>query len=197
MSTEAPPVIRQLSTGAARHLAALAAVFDELQTALHCCELLLPAGARESRATDPIEREALWTTALLSYARCFATGAGTARLTDREVSSTPLQGEVIQWHKMLLRLCARFADGEHSPRGQFSVGAATGAEGEVQAITITSTDPGVLDEQTIRQTGALALELSKLLDARIESQQQQLLDETAKLARDRLQALPLISISAS
>ena len=57
----------QLGTPAAAALADLAATFEELQTVLGCCERLVA-----SPAPDELVAEALWTTALLSYTRCFA-----------------------------------------------------------------------------------------------------------------------------
>lgn len=196
MTDDAPPPVRRLSTRAAARLAALSAIFDDLQTVLRCCELLLPADEQDRRrGRDPAEREALWTTALISYARCF-TVEGKDALTQDDLTSTPLEGEVVEWHKMLQRLHGHFADPKHNPRGQFSVGAATRADGTVEAVAVTSTAPIGLDEQTVRQTGAVALELSKLVDGRITEQQEKVMAEATAMSKDALEELPLIEVSA-
>lgn len=45
--------------------------------------------------------EGVWTTALLSYSRCFGRGDWGMGLTEDDVSAIPLQGEVLKWHKVL------------------------------------------------------------------------------------------------
>ncbi|MBL8927960.1 MAG: hypothetical protein JNM77_17290, partial [Pseudonocardia sp.] len=62
--------VRRLNSSEATELAALAGVFDDLQYALRWCEHLVGALARPD--PDAALVEALWTGALVAYARCFS-----------------------------------------------------------------------------------------------------------------------------
>ena len=73
-----PAVVRRLDDPAAAALAELVEVFEDLQTVLRCCERLVTELAAEGEP-DPVVVEAVWTTALLSYARCFAPRRGRRR----------------------------------------------------------------------------------------------------------------------
>lgn len=188
--------VRELKTAPARKLAALASIFGDLQTVLRCCEGLVARLANPTGYVDDLELEALWTTALLSYARCFTGKDQGVALTKADVTGTSLQGEVLEWHGMLRQLRKHYADPANNPRERFSVGAAQDENGVVGAIAITSSPVLSLDERTVRQTGALALELSKLVDTRIEEQQQLVLAEATALSQAALEKLPLIDVTA-
>jgi hypothetical protein len=192
MSTESshPTTVRRIDSPAARALADMVGVFDDLQTVLRCCERLVTELAADD--ADAVVIEGVWTTAALSYARCFADGPG--RLTDEDVSGLPLKGEVLEWHKLLRGLREHYAAETLNPRARFEVGAAEGADGLVGGIAITSVDQAVLDDVTVRQTGALAYELTRLVDKRINEQQQRVLTAVRALPAKDLAALPLIDL---
>lgn len=193
MSTESshPSTVRRIAGPEALALADMVAVFDDLQTVLRCCERLVAELADDD--ADSIVIEGVWTTATLSYARCFA-DAGGGRLTDEDVSGLPLKGEVLEWHKLLRQLREHYASEALNPRARFEVGAAETPDGQVGGIAITSVDQAVLDDVTVRQTGALAYELTRLLDKRINEQQQRVLTATRALPAKDLAALPLIDL---
>lgn len=190
MSTESsqPTTVRRIDSPAARALADLVGVFDDLQTVLRCCERLVAELADDE--ADTVVIEGVWTTVVLSYARCFADG----RLTDDDVSGLPLKGDVLEWHKLLRRLREHYASETLNPRARFEVGAAEAADGLVGGIAITSVDQAVLDDVTVRQTGALAYELTRLVDQRINDQQQRVLTAARALPAADLAALPLIDL---
>ncbi|QUQ62660.1 hypothetical protein [Kutzneria sp. CA-103260] len=191
MTTESSPptTVRRIAGPAASALADLVAVFDELQTVLRCCERLVSELAADP--ADSVVLEGVWTTVTLSYARCFADG----RLTDEDVNGLSLKGEVLEWHKLLRRLREHYASETLNPRARFDVGAAAGPDGQVAGIAITSVDQAVLDDLTVRQTGALAYELTRLVDQRINDQQQQVLTAARALPPQDLAALPLIDLA--
>ncbi|MFC0546006.1 hypothetical protein [Kutzneria chonburiensis] len=190
MSTESshPTTVRRIDSPAARTLADLVGVFDDLQTVLRCCERLVAELVDEE--ADAVVIEGVWTTAVLSYARCFADD----RLTDDDVSTLPLKGEVLEWHKLLRQLREHYASETLNPRARFEVGAAEAADGLVGGIAITSVDQAVLDDVTVRQTGALAYELTRLVDQRINDQQQRVLTAARALPPANLAALPFIDL---
>ncbi|MFI9381429.1 hypothetical protein [Kutzneria sp. NPDC052558] len=192
MSTEPSPpsTVRRIAGPAASHLADLVAVFDDLQTVLRCCERLVAELVAE--APEAVVLEGVWTTATLSYTRCFAAD----RLTDEDVSGLALKGEVLEWHKLLRRLREHYASDTLNPRARFDVGAAEGPDGLVAGIAITSVDQAVLDDVTVRQTGALAYELTRLVDRRINDQQHRVLTAARALPPADLATLPVIDLAA-
>jgi hypothetical protein len=171
------PSARQLRGKDALALAGLAAIFDDLQFVLGCCERLLGELARGEQQ-DSVVLESLWVAALNSYARCFRTRERGPSLSVTDLSETGLKGDVVQWHQLLGRLRNFLIDASANPREEFSVGvsrsasSADGAAGEVEGIVITSITRPQVDETTIRQTGRLALELSTLVDKRMKDQQE-------------------------
>jgi hypothetical protein len=189
----APTVVRTLSTPAASALSDLAATFEELQTVLGCCERLVAALA--APAPDEVFIESLWTTALLSYARCFAPGPRGMGLTVEDVQGTGLEGEVGDWHDLLLRMRDHFADPAVDPRERFSVGVSRNSDGTAAGIAVTSVRQPLVDEVTVRQTGALAYALLRVADERIGAQQQKVFDAAGSMTALQLDRLPEVEVS--
>lgn len=188
-----PTAVRRLQTPAAEALADLASIFNDLQTVLRCCERLVQELAGRP---DDVVVEGVWTTALISYARCFTGGDRGMGLTEDDVRSTSLPGEVLEWHKVLRQLRKHYADPAKNPRERFQVGAATDAAGHVNGIAITSMPQPPLDEVTIRQTGALAYQLSVVVDQRITEHQERVLTAANAMSPDDLRRLELIEVSS-
>jgi hypothetical protein len=190
----APAQVLELSGDGAAALADLAAMFEELQTALVCCErLMAELGQKNGQEPDTVTVEALWTTTLLCYARCF--GGGDTRLSEEDLDATGLQGKVRDWHRMLIRLKDHYTDPTSNPRESFSVGASQDSDGEPNGIAVTSNPEPIPDEQTVRQTGAIAYALSKLIDERVSERQKELLEATQSMSRDELDKLPRIQVN--
>ncbi|MGH3495132.1 MAG: hypothetical protein ACRDQ1_18125, partial [Sciscionella sp.] len=118
-------------------------------------------------------------------------------LTEQDVTATKLQGEVAEWHQVLRRLRKHYADPVENPRERFSVGAAQDSHGRATGIAITSTHQPALDEVTVRQTGALAYELSRLVDQRITEHQERVRTAANELSKAELDKLPLIDVIAT
>lgn len=193
LTSNEPATVRQLSTQEARDLAGLASIFGDLQTVLRCCERLVAELAAEP---DEIVVEAVWTTAVLSYARCFAAD-DRVRLTEKDVTATPLQGDVLAWHRVLSQLREHYADATQNPRERFAVGATLDADGTPVGVAITSAAQPRLDDVTVRQTGALAYELSKVVDERIAARQAQVLATASAMSAADLGKLPHIDVTVS
>jgi len=105
-----PAAVRRLTTPEALELADLAARFDDLQTVLRCCERLVSELAAGGGDPDDLALETFWTTAVVSYARCFSTGTTATGLTADDVTATGLPGDVLDWHRVLLQLRDHYAD---------------------------------------------------------------------------------------
>ncbi|WP_020498628.1 hypothetical protein [Sciscionella marina] len=192
---ETPTSVRELNTPAALELAELTAVLDDLHTVLRCCERLLADLARQE--PDDLVIEALWSTALLSYNRCFTTDVRSAALTEADLEATSLRGEVTEWHAVLGKLCEHYTNPAANPRERFSVGAARDEHGAASGIAITSIPQPRLDETTVQQTGALAYQLTQQVERRIAERQAQVHAATAALTSAELDQLPRIDLTAA
>ncbi|MCU1693537.1 MAG: hypothetical protein JWM64_2628 [Frankiales bacterium] len=189
-----PSVVRRLRSPAALALADLAALFEDVQTTLRCCERLI-AVLDATTEPDDLALEAYWTTAVLSYARCFAPGERGTGLTEDDVTATGLAGDVVGWHRTLLQLRDRYADPVVNPRESFSVGAAQDRTGHAEGVALTSARQAGVDELTVRQTGAVAYALSRLVDERLVAQQGVVFTAVAAMARPALDVLPLLHVA--
>ncbi len=195
-ASPAPPgVLRKVETPAAATLAALAATFDDLQMVLRCCERLMAELAPRPGGPDVVAVEAIWTTALLSYARCFPAAGSGAGLTEEDVRGTHAEADVVSWHAVLLQLRDHYADLTTNPREQFSVGVAQDPAGAAGGIGITSARQPLVDDVTVRQTGAIAYALSALVDERIAAQQATVFSEVERMPRADLDRLVKLEVA--
>jgi hypothetical protein len=181
--------LRRLDSPGATALAGLAARFDDLQTVLRCCELLV--GWLGEQEHDEVVVEAVWTTALLSYGRCFSPGA----LSEDDLTGVGPRAEVLRWHSVLLRLRDHYADPAANPRERCSVGVSRDAAGAVAGIGITSARQPTVDDVTVRQAGAIAFALSHVVDERIAAQQRDVLAELADVPPAQIAALPVLVLT--
>ena len=202
-----PGVLRRLDTASASTLADLNARFEDLQMVLRCCERLMSQltaaqGQPEGAATDPVEPdgvvvEALWSVALLSYARCFSAAESGTALTEDDLTDTGLSEDVLDWHKVLLQLRDHYADPTANPRERFSVVVTQDAEsGAASGIGITSARQPLVDDLTVRQTGAIAYALSRLVNDRIAAQQENVFGEMKDAPKADLDKLVKLDIAA-
>lgn len=189
-----PTAVRRLRTPAALALADLAAVFEDLQTSLACCERLV---AELEGGADELALEAYWTTAVMSYARCFTPGARGVGLTEDDVTQTGLAGDVLGWHKVLLQVRGHYTDPAKNPREAFAVGVAQDESGGADGVAITSTRQTPVDDVSVRQTGAIAYALSGLVDKRIAEQQQVVFAALGTMTKAELAKLVLVDVAES
>jgi hypothetical protein len=194
VSTAQPSEVRHLTTPAALALADLAAIFEDLQTALRCCERLVAELAPENSEREGVVLEALWTTTVLSYTRCFAPGPRGQGLTPEDVTATGLAGDVLGWHKILEQLRRHYADPAVNPREAFSVGTSRDEAGAANGIAVTSVRQPLVDDLTVRQTGAIAFALSQIVDKRIAEQQQVVFAALQSMTPAELEKLPVLDV---
>ncbi|MGZ4592687.1 MAG: hypothetical protein ACXV3C_02395 [Actinomycetes bacterium] len=83
-----------------------------------------------------------------------------------------------------------------NPRERFSVGVAQDADGKATGLAITSTRQPPVDDVTVRQTGALAFELSRIVDRRIAERQEAVFGTLGSMTKDELDRLPLVEVAA-
>ena len=186
----APEAVRRLDGDEATELAALAGVFDDLQYALRCCEHLV--GALSPPEPDTALVEALWTGALVAYARCFS--GRTKVLADADLAELKLDGDVAGFHRALLRLRDHYASRHANPRETFTVGVAQRTNGTAAGVAVVGAPQPAVDDTTVRQLGRIAYGLSGLVDARMQAAQQKVHLVAQELDAVRLATLPLVDV---
>ncbi len=190
-----PAVVRRLDTPGAVRLARLAATFEDLQTVLRSCEHLVSALAAPEGERDDLVIESVWTVALLSYARCFADPGADPVLSESDLGEAVSSTEAVDWHRVLLQLRDHHADPVDNPREQFSVGVAQDPDGSAEGIAITSARQPLVDDITVRQTGAIAFGLSGLVNDRIAAAQPRVFDEVKNIPTEELAELGTLEIT--
>lgn len=186
-----PHVVRRLESAEAQLLVELAGTFEDLQMVLQCCERLVSALAGQH---DDVLVEALWTTAMLSYARAFAPGKESA-LREEDLAATALEGDLVEWHRLLLRIREHHADPAVNPREIFSAGVSQDQQGAASGVALTSVRQPSVDDLTVRQTGALAYALSQVVNGRIETLQQELFEDLREVPRAELDRLVELEVA--
>jgi len=189
-----PEVIRKLETAEAGSLAGLVAVFEDLQMVLRCCERLVAELTSADGPPDEVVVEGVWTTALVSYARCFTTRPEVALTEDDLTTAQPGPG-VLEWHRILLGLRDHYCSPVENPRERFTVGVSQGEEGAVSGLAVTSASQPMLDEVTVRQAGALAFALSRHLNERIGRLQGHLYEEVKKTPQAVIDKLAEVQVA--
>lgn len=191
-----PPLttLRRLETPDTQRLIGLAEMFEELQTVLRCCERLVSELDGRDDA-DTLAVEAVWTLAVLSYARCFSQRSSGVVLGENDLAAALPDTNVLDWHGVLLRIRELHA-GTANPRETFSVGVAQDGDGSPGAVGITSARTVQVDLPTVRQTGAIAYALCQLLDERITAQQKTVLEQAGHLSNAELDALTELEVMA-
>jgi len=185
--------VRRLDGGEAADLGALAAVFDDLQYTLRCCEHLVSALARPDG--DPALVEALWTGALVAYARCFS--GRTKVLTDGDLTELKLDGDVAGFHRALLKLRDHYTSRHTNPRETYTIGVAQKNDGTAAGVAVIGAPQPGVDDTTVRQLGRIAYGLSGLVDARMQAVQQRVHVVAQGLDARRLTALPLMDVQVT
>lgn len=190
--------VRRLDVPEAEELGKVTAVFEDLQHVLRCCEHLVTAVGAPTAGPARVDAdaalvEALWTSALIAYARCFSLKAHV--LSRGDLDELELPGDVGGYHDALIRLRDHYTSQHVNPREAISVGVAQSGDSAVGVAVVSAPQPSV-DETTVRQLGRIAYALSGLLDARMREVQNRVLGRARELDPKELAALPLISVDA-
>jgi hypothetical protein len=187
----APDAVRRLDSDEAGELAGLAAVFDDLQYVLRCCEHLVAVLAQP--APDDALAEALWTGALVGYARTFSPREKV--LTDEDLTALELDGDVVGFHKALLRLRDYYVSRHVNPRESYTIGVAQKNNGSAAGVAVVGAQQAGVDDTTVRQLGRIAYGLSGRVDTRMQAAQQRVHLAAQAMDAARLARLPLVNVS--
>ena len=175
-------------------LAGQATVVGDLQFVMDCGKRLLAELDKPEADRDGVVPLALWSSALLTYGRCFAPGEQ-SRLTADDVGSLPLQGAVMKFHEWVLNEAAKLAAPPAGPFDGARVGAVlapAGKQQRVEGIAVFATSRVLIDMTGVRQLGGLASELAKQLAVKAQKQQDAVLADAQRLDVAELYASPAL-----
>lgn len=196
--------MKQYSSDIANELAAFFSILSDLRFTRHACELLLskfpPMPGHEDELSEAlILRKSLWNAALVAYARSFATGVRSARLsTDMFNAFGEKSSDAVKAHEYFLaqrnkhvahsvnrledvRVVLMVGDGVNTTKGvhgagPFHIWQASEEAGNVQTL--------------VNLTNVLATQIEAL----IPQKTQQVLSEARALDDSQLASLPDIAI---
>jgi len=189
-SQQAPALTVGLDIPSARILARQASIVQDLGFVMDCCKRLLAELAKPEADRDGIVPLALWSSALLAYARCF----GENGLAADDVQNLPLQGAVTTFHEWVLGERDKLTEQPADPFEAAKIGAALTPSGHnerrVEGIAVFSTSRVLIDGTGVRQLGGLASELAKRTAGKAQKQQDSVLSDTQQLDIDSLYESP-------
>jgi hypothetical protein len=183
-SRQAPGLTVALDMPSARILADQASVIQDLQFVMDCCKRLITELARPEEDRDGVVPLALWSSALVAYARCFG-GGKRSGLVVEDVRELPLQGAVMKFHEWVIEERDKLTEHPADPFEAAKIGAALSPAGQkerrVEGIAIFSTSHVLIDATGVRQLGGLASELAKQTAGKVQKQQDSVLSDAQQL----------------
>ena len=184
-----------LDVPSAHVLADQASTIQDLQFVMDCCKRLLTELAKPEDERDAVVPQALWSSAVVAYARCFGKGGRSGLATD-DVRNLPLQGAVMKFHKWVMEERSKLTAHPANPFEGAKVGAALSPPGQagrrVEGVGIFSASRVLIDAIGVRQLGGLASELAKQTAEKAQEQQDVVLKDAQQLDLDSLYQLPQI-----
>lgn len=198
-SSDLPMLTVALDVPSAQILADQASIIQDLQFVMECCKRLLTELAKPEEDRDAVVPQALWSAALIAYARCFGKGKRFGLATE-DVRTLVLQGEVMKYHKWVIRERDKLTVHPADPFEAAKVGVALAPSGQperrVKGIAVLSTSHVLVDATGVRQLGGLASELAKQTAEKAQVQQDSVLADAQELNIDSLYGLPPLRMSS-
>ena len=187
------PLTVALDTPSARILADQASIINDLQFVMDSCKRLLDELAKPQEDRDGVVPQALWSSALVAYGRCFSKDRRSGLAID-DVQNLPLQGAVMKFHTWVIGECDKLTAPPAGPYETATIGAALAPPGQkkrrVEGIAVFSTSRVLIDVIGVRQLGGLASELAKQTAQKAEKQQHVVLTDAQQLDIDGLYESP-------
>ena len=183
-SPQVPALTVALDMPSARILADQASVIQDLQFVMDCCKQLLTELDRPEEDRDGVVPQALWSSALVAYGRCFGEGRSAGLVTD-DVRNLPLQGAVMKFHTWVIEECGKLSAHSVDPFEAAKIGVVLSPPGQkerrVEGIAIFTASRVLIDVIGVRQLGGLASELAKQTAGKAQEQQDAVLTDAQQL----------------
>ena len=190
---QAPELTVALDMPSARILADQTSVIQDLQFVMDCCKRLLAELGRPEEDRDGVVPLALWSSALIAYARCFGQGRRSG-LAVEDVRNLPLQGAVMKFHEWVIEESDKLTEHPADPFEAAKIGAVLSPAGQkerrVEGIAVFSTSRVLIDVTGVRQLGGLASELARQTAGKAQRQQDSVLSDAQQLDIGSLYGAP-------
>jgi hypothetical protein len=189
-TTELP--IALLDGHHAKLLAELGAVQQDIKFVLACCVRLAAALADEQ--ADGVMVQALFTAAVITYARCF-NGGKRSGLGEGDLAKLGLDGDVRGFHKQVLDMRSKHVAHSVNPFEMIKVGAVLSPPDadprQVEGIAVMTARHIAFDADGIRQLHEICKRLSdRVIAKRAEYLQAAAMDEARGITIDELYQRP-------
>src|SRR5260370_19578127 len=175
-----PALTVALDTPSAQILADQAAITNDLKLVMDCGKRLSTDVGRPQEDRDGVVPQALWSSALVAYARCFSEGRR-AGLTIDDVQNLPLQGAVMKFHTWVIGECDKLTAPSADPFEAARIGAALSPpekkQRRVEGIAIFSASRVLIDVIGVPQLRRPAAKLAKPSAQKAEEQQEPVLTD--------------------
>ena len=116
-------------------------------------------------------------------------------LTEKDLAELELEGDVVDFHRALLRLRDYYASRHVNPRESYTIGVAQKNDGSAAGVAVVGAQQAGVDDTTVRQLGRLAYGLSGLVDGRMQAAQRRVHLAAQGMDAARLARLPLVHMS--
>ena len=169
----------------AQKLADLAATIQDLRAIMQTCSRL--KGLLDENSKDSILIESLWVSALIKYARCFASGKRFGLSKD---IYQKLQGEPIKAHQFYIDLRNKHIAHSVNPFEQMEVGlvlsSTNESEKKIIGVSTLAMRHIVSDKKGVHQLGSLSKIAQDKICSLAKNTQEKVLEEGKKIPIDEL-----------
>jgi hypothetical protein len=188
---ERMPTVQLLGLPSAQELADLASIFQDLAFVIECCDRLLDL--LESSDRDPVMAQALWSSALVAYVRCFGSGKRFGLDADI-VEQVGLEGEVRTWHQYLRNMRDKHIAHSVNPFETVIIAAVLTPEDKgdrkVEGVALLSLKHMAAAEQGVYQLRQLAKALRRKVGESCEAQREKVWADAKALDIRKLDTYP-------
>lgn len=191
-----PMPIVALDLPSARDLAGRVGVYQDLVRVAGFCNKLLQLMDSADDEPDPLLGEALWSTAIITYSRCFTGGKREYRPQPDDIAALPLEGDVLEFHNLILNLRDKHIAHSVNAFEEVLIGAVLSpldsSERKVEGITTLARRLIMHDQQGVWQLGNLARLMAAAMAAKLDEQTGVVLAEAQTLDVDGLYSQPTL-----
>lgn len=192
------PVVVGDDLPSAEELRDRASISQDLKLVVDCVQRLLQEQSRDDQApVDGVLAQALWTTALIAYARCFGTGVR-IRLTSEDIRELGLEGDPEGFHQHLLDLRSKHVAHSVNAFESLAIGIVLSGEEpvEVEGTAVLSMRHIAFAPEGLQGLAALATSLFQRNSEKCQRCQDATLAEAQDLSADDLRSRPQVSLTA-
>jgi hypothetical protein len=195
---ETPSLTLEMKSPSSKNLADCASVLQDLRFVQECCQRLAAVLTGPEDQRDGVVLKALWTAALVAYARCFSSGKRLGLQND-DVEDLPFEG-VVEFHEWLMGMRNKNLAHSVSPFELVKVGvivnSAASAPSEVQGVVTLSMQHWFPSVDGVKELGILANALDRVTSEKAQELEKAVLEAARKLTADELAKLPALRTTA-